>query len=184
VGALRRDRLLRPHSPPLRLPPHRRPGRPLYRRAAHRRPPRRPGPDSVPADTAQLDAYFEKIRPELAATPEAYEVAAFLQSPPVPRLLLPARAAVWRRAAGLAYAALPPFAHELYGRPAPAAGRPAPAAPVVTRRLRTTGRVLRAIPSYVRWQLPPGRILKAVGRLGPGTQPSQYRLKTEACHPT
>jgi uncharacterized protein (DUF2236 family) len=133
-------------------------------------------PESVPADTAQLAAYFEKVRPELAATPEAYEVAGFLQAPPVPRLLLPARAVVWRRAAGLAYAALPAFAHELYGRPAPAA-------PSVTRRLRTTGRALRAIPPYIRWQLPPGHILKAVGRLGPGTQPSRYKLREQACHP-
>ncbi|MFG2305652.1 oxygenase MpaB family protein [Actinacidiphila glaucinigra] len=133
-------------------------------------------PAEVPDDTESLAAYFEKVRPELAATPEALEVFAFLQGPPVPRALLPLRLAVWGRTTALAYAALPPFAHELYGRPAPAV-------PVTGRRLRATGLLLRAIPSYVRWQLPPGHILKAVGRLGPGTHPSAHRLREQARSP-
>lgn len=130
-------------------------------------------PAGVPADTAELSAYFEKIRPELALTPEALEVYAFLRRPPVPTALLPVREALWGQAAALAYAALPPFAHELYGRPAPSV-------PVTLRRLRATGHLLRAVPSYLRWQLPPGHILKAVGRLGPGTHPSAYRLRERA----
>lgn len=128
-----------------------------------------PAEHGIPADTAQLAAYFEKVRPELAATDEAFEVLAFLQAPPVPRALLPVRYAVWGRAAALAYAALPPFAHAMYGRPAPPAG-------TVTRGLRMTGRALRTVPGFLRWQLPPRHIPKAVGRLGPGTQPSAYRL--------
>jgi uncharacterized protein (DUF2236 family) len=130
-------------------------------------------PETVPGDTGQLAAYFDKVRPELAATPEAYEVFAFLKTPPVPPALLPARTVVWRRAAALAYAALPPYAHELYGRPAPSES-------VTTSRLRTAARALRAVPPYVRWQLPPGHILKAVGRLGPGSHPSAYRLRERA----
>jgi hypothetical protein len=79
---------------------------------------------------------------------------------------------VWHGATALAYAALPPFAQELYGRPVPPAS-------TVTRRLRATGRGLRAVPAFLRWQLPPGHIVKAVGRLGPGTHPSAYRLRKQ-----
>lgn len=130
-------------------------------------------PAGVPADTAELARYFDKVRDELAATTEAYEVVRFLKAPPVPWALLPARAVLWQSAAGTAFAALPPFAHELYGRPAPSEA-------ATTRRLRITGRLLRTIPSTLRWQLPPGHILKAVGRLGPGTHPSPRRLPAPA----
>jgi uncharacterized protein (DUF2236 family) len=130
-------------------------------------------PDRVPAGTDELARYFEKVRPELAATPEAFEVARFLKAPPVPRALVPARLMVWRAVAGTAFAALPPYAHELYGRTPPSEA-------ATTRRLRAAGRLLRTIPSTVRWQLPPGHILKAVGRLGPGTHPSVHRLRAQA----
>ncbi|CCK32528.1 hypothetical protein BN159_8150 [Streptomyces davaonensis JCM 4913] len=126
-------------------------------------------PDAVPADRAELAAYFEKVRPELAAGAEAREVDDFLLRPPTHPLLVPARDLVWRRVAHLAYAALPPYAHELYGRTAP---EPA----VVDRRLRTAGHVLRAIPERVRWQLPPKHILRAMARLGPGARPAPYKL--------
>jgi hypothetical protein len=56
-------------------------------------------------------------------------------------------------------------------------GRTPPSEAATTRRLRTTGRLLRAVPATLRWQLPPGHILKAVGRLGPGTHPSAHRLR-------
>lgn len=130
-------------------------------------------PAGVPADTAELAAYFEKVRPELARTPEAGEVDAFLCRPPVHPLLVPTRAVLWGRVAALAYASLPPYAHELYGRPAPA-----PA--VVTRRLRAAGRVLRRIPPTLRWQLPPKHILRAVERVGPDSRPSVYKLRQNA----
>jgi uncharacterized protein (DUF2236 family) len=91
-----------------------------------------PAEHGIPADREQLAAYFEKVRPELAATDEAFEVFAFLQAPPVE---------------------------------------------TATRRLRTTGRALRVVPGYLRWQLPPGHIPKAVGRLGPGTHPSAHGLR-------
>ncbi|SCD53630.1 hypothetical protein GA0115240_11343 [Streptomyces sp. DvalAA-14] len=127
-------------------------------------------PADVPADTAGLARYFDRVRPELEATPEALEVLRFLKAPPVPTVLLPVRLAFWRTLAGAAFASLPAYAHTLYG------GGPGPSQTATDRRLRATGRALRAIPATVRWQLPPGHILKAVGRLGPGTHPSAYRL--------
>ncbi|MEU5538876.1 oxygenase MpaB family protein [Streptomyces sp. NPDC020362] len=125
-------------------------------------------PDAVPAGLTGMAAYFEKMRPELAAGPEAREVDDFLLRPPTHPLLVPAREVLWQRVAQLAYASLPPYAHELYGRPAPA-----PA--VVTRRLRATGALLRRIPARLRWQLPPKHILRAMARLGPSARPAPYK---------
>ncbi|MFD9500115.1 oxygenase MpaB family protein [Streptomyces sp. NPDC060035] len=127
----------------------------------------------VPATTAALAAYFERVRPELAAGPEALDVDDFLRNPPVHALLTPARALLWRRVAALAYDSLPPYAHELYGRPAPP-----PEA--VDRRLRTTGTSLRCIPARLRWCLPPGHMVKAMARLGPGSRPAPYKLRRQA----
>ncbi|MER6732114.1 oxygenase MpaB family protein [Streptomyces puniciscabiei] len=126
-------------------------------------------PETVPASRAELAAYFEKVRPQLAAGAEAREVDDFLLRPPTHPLLIPAREVLWRRVAQLAYAALPPYAHELYGRPAPAPT-------VVTRRLRATGALLRGIPARLRWQLPPKHILRAMARLGPGARPAPYKV--------
>lgn len=126
-------------------------------------------PDAVPANQQEMNAYFEKVRPELAVGPEAREVDDFLLRPPTHPLLVPAREVLWRRVADLAYAALPPYAHELYGRPAP---EPA----TVTRRLRATGTLLRRVPAGVRWQLPPKHILRAMARLGPDSRPAAYKL--------
>ncbi|MFE2100910.1 oxygenase MpaB family protein [Streptomyces sp. PTD9-10] len=126
-------------------------------------------PDAVPAGRTEMAAYFEKVRPELAVGPEARAVDDFLLRPPTHPLLVPAREVLWRRVAQLAYASLPPYAHELYGRPAP---RPA----VVTRRLRATGALLRCVPARLRWQLPPKHILRAMARLGPDARPAPYKL--------
>ncbi len=126
-------------------------------------------PDTVPADRAGMEAYFEKVRPELAVGPEAREVDDFLRRPPIHPLLIPAREGLWRRVARLAYASLPPYAHELYGRPAPRAA-------VVTRRLRVTGTLLRSVPARLRWQLPPKHILRAMDRLGPEARPAPYKV--------
>ncbi|GAB7110794.1 oxygenase MpaB family protein [Streptomyces phaeofaciens JCM 4814] len=126
-------------------------------------------PDAVPADRAAMAAYFEKMRPELAAGDDARAVDDFLLRPPTHPLLVPARALLWRRVAQLAYVSLPPYAHELYGRRAP---RPA----TVTRELRATGTLLRCVPARLRWQLPPGHILRAMDRLGPDTRPAPYKV--------
>ncbi|MFE9403229.1 oxygenase MpaB family protein [Streptomyces sp. NPDC006530] len=130
-------------------------------------------PAGVPGTVAELAAYFDSIRPRLAVTADARAVDDFLRRPPVHPLLVPARTLVWRRVAALAYASLPPYAHELYGRPAPAAG-------VVDRRLTMAGTALRRIPATVRRQLPPRHILKAVARLGPQVRPAPYTLRREA----
>ncbi|MEV4788910.1 oxygenase MpaB family protein [Streptomyces tuirus] len=126
-------------------------------------------PDAVPANRAGLAEYFEKVRPDLAAGPEARAVDDFLLRPPTHSLLVPAREVLWRRVAQLAYASLPPYAHELYGRAAP---DPA----TVTRQLRLAGLLLRRIPARVRWQLPPKHILRAMARLGPDARPAPYKL--------
>ncbi|MFI9048688.1 oxygenase MpaB family protein [Streptomyces sp. NPDC053427] len=130
-------------------------------------------PAAVPGDRAALAAYFAAVRPDLALTPGARQVDDFLRRPPTPAPLVPARALLWHRVARLAYGALPAFAHELYGRPAP------PPA-TVTRRLRATGRALRTIPPALRWQLPPKHILRAVERLGPDARPAPYKLRRSA----
>ncbi|WP_217169343.1 oxygenase MpaB family protein [Streptomyces sp. AC512_CC834] len=130
-------------------------------------------PGSAPANRAELADYFARTRPELAAGDEAHEVDDFLLRPPTHPLLVPARELLWRRVARLAYDSLPPYAHELYGRPAPA-----PA--TVTRRLRATGTLLRAIPARLRWRLPPKHILRAMARLGPAARPAPYKLGRQA----
>ncbi|WP_433854939.1 oxygenase MpaB family protein [Streptomyces kronopolitis] len=127
-------------------------------------------PAAVPGDRSALAAYFARVRPELALTPEAREVDAFLRRPPTPAVLVPARALLWQRVARLAYGALPGYAHDLYGRPAPPPD-------AVTRRLRATGRLLRTAPATLRRQLPPRHILRAVGRLGPDARPALYKLR-------
>ncbi|MGN5377791.1 hypothetical protein ACQ4WX_09145 [Streptomyces lasalocidi] len=115
------------------------------------------GPETVPGS-----------RTEPAAGPEARAGGEFLLRPPTHPLLMPAREVLWRRLARLAYAALPPYAHELYGRPAP---EPA----VVTRRLRATGRLLRGVPARLRRQLPPKHVLRAMAGLGPDARPAPYK---------
>ncbi|MFF5897714.1 oxygenase MpaB family protein [Streptomyces argenteolus] len=130
-------------------------------------------PAAVPATTGALAAYFDEVRPQLAAGAEAADVEAFLRKPPVHALLTPARALLWRRVAALAYDSLPPYAHELYGRPAPPRAS-------VDHRLRATGTALRAVPARLRWRLPPGHIVKAMARLGPGSRPAPYTLRRQA----
>ncbi len=129
VGALRRDRLLSARPAPLRLPDHRRPRRPVHPTntwsapgwsASTPTPSRRTRPSCA--------AYFEKVRPELAVGAEARDVDDFLRRPPTHPLLVPARDVLWRRVSRLAYASLPPYAHELYGRAAADTGRRHPAA--------------------------------------------------------
>ncbi|MGW0732024.1 oxygenase MpaB family protein [Streptomyces sp. NPDC002851] len=131
-------------------------------------------PDAVPANRAELDAYFTRMRPALTAGDDARTVDAFIRRPPTPPLLAPARELLWRHmAADLAYAALPPYAHELYGRPAPAPG-------VTDHRLRAAGNSLRCIPARIRWRIPPQHILHAMDRLGPGSRPAPYKLRRDA----
>ncbi|MEU6985711.1 oxygenase MpaB family protein [Streptomyces sp. NPDC046324] len=128
---------------------------------------------TVPATAGELASYFEDVRPRLAAGEDARTVASFLRRPPVPPALVPAREIVWRRVASLAYDSLPPYAHELYGRPAPPAD-------TVTNRLTAAANLLRSVPARLRWRLPPGHILNAMARLGPDVRPAPYTLRHKA----
>lgn len=76
-------------------------------------------PAEVPATAAELDAYLERIRPQLAVTPAARNASRFVLVPPMPgwvQLLTPARPA-WSTLAALAVATLPQWARRLYGLP-------------------------------------------------------------------
>lgn len=75
-------------------------------------------PGSVPGSVAEVEEYYRQVRPQLAMTKEAAQVALFLAAPPLPwgLGLTPARPAL----AGLAAAAvalLPSWARRLYGLP-------------------------------------------------------------------
>jgi uncharacterized protein (DUF2236 family) len=73
-------------------------------------------PADVPASLADLDAYYQEMRPRLHACPEAWQAlrASFL--PPLPRRLLPLRLVV-PPVNVLAFGSLPRWARQLYGTP-------------------------------------------------------------------
>ncbi|MEU9998781.1 oxygenase MpaB family protein [Streptomyces sp. NPDC050848] len=129
-------------------------------------------PTAVPATADELAAYFDDVRPRLAAGADAHTVDTFLRRPPVNPALVPAREIIWRRVVSLAYDCLPLYAHELYGRPAPPPD-------TVTYRLTATANLLRSIPARLRWRLPPGHILNAMSRLGPDARPAPYKLRNQ-----
>lgn len=72
------------------------------------------GAADVPTTTAGLAATIERYRPELAATPDALDVARFLlKEPPVPRVVRPGYAVLAAGAVDL----LPAWAREMLGLP-------------------------------------------------------------------
>jgi uncharacterized protein (DUF2236 family) len=82
-------------------------------------------PATVPSTAAEVAAYYEAIRPELALTKDSVETALFLTVPPVPEnwgsrplrlglTLGPTRLAYFG-IAGTAIAMLPPWARKMYG---------------------------------------------------------------------
>lgn len=73
-------------------------------------------PEIVPASTAELDAYFHRMRPRLQVTPEARQAMRASFTPKVPPVLLPLRLIVPPLNV-LGYATLPPWARRLYGTP-------------------------------------------------------------------
>lgn len=173
LGALRRGRLLPPGPAPLRLPPHRRPGRPVRRRTPHRRPPRRPRPGPGARHHRRTRRLLRPRTPRPRRRSRGRR-----------RRRLPPQSA---RASLARSGARPGVAAGGGARlPVPAPVRPravrqtGPAATTVDRRLRATGAVLRAIPDRLRWQLPPGHILGAMARLGPGSRPAAYKLRGPA----
>jgi uncharacterized protein (DUF2236 family) len=82
-------------------------------------------PATVPATAAEVEAYYDMMRPELGVTREAAETALFLTVPPVPnswggrslRLGLTLGPTRWAYfgIAGTALALLPPWARKMYG---------------------------------------------------------------------
>jgi uncharacterized protein (DUF2236 family) len=84
-------------------------------------------PSTVPATAAEIEAYYEAMRPELTLTRDGAETAAFLTVPPVPdffgnralRLSLTLGPARWAYlgVASTAIGLLPPWARRLYGGP-------------------------------------------------------------------
>ena len=75
-------------------------------------------PATVPGTAAEVAAYYEEMRPELALTRESADAALFLAAPPLPfRLgLTPVRLA-YSGIAALAVGLLPAWARRLYGLP-------------------------------------------------------------------
>jgi uncharacterized protein (DUF2236 family) len=75
--------------------------------------------EDVPHTTAELAGYFERMRPQLAATAAARDACRLVLLPPMPawvRFLTPARPA-WGTLAGLGFATLPRWARRMYSLP-------------------------------------------------------------------
>jgi len=103
---------------------------------------------TVPRSTADLDAYFERIRPSLAATPAAVQGVRNLFLPPMPgwvQVLTPARPA-WGTLASLGMATLPAWARRMYSLP----GLPLTDA-AATGALKAVRTALVALPERARW---------------------------------
>jgi uncharacterized protein (DUF2236 family) len=66
----------------------------------------------APASVAELDAYFEAVRPSLATSKSTEDTAAYLTAMPV---IEPELADVWQVLAAAAVASLPGWARDLYG---------------------------------------------------------------------
>lgn len=124
-------------------------------------------PDVVPRTVAGVREHIERTRPDLAVTPAAREAAAYVIAPPMPAavaLVTPALPA-WASVAGLAFAALPPWARRMYALPdLPGASGLTDAATTVALKTLRTGL------SGVRLLVPPLRegphLREARARLG------------------
>lgn len=75
-------------------------------------------PASVPQSMAEVEAYYEDVRPDLALTQPAIDVARFLAVPPLPYKLgwTPVRPA-WVAIAAMGFGLLPRWARRLYRLP-------------------------------------------------------------------
>jgi uncharacterized protein (DUF2236 family) len=123
-------------------------------------------PGCVPANVADLAAYFAAMRPELRATREAKRAAAFVLLPPMPnRWLEPARP-LWASVAGTAFALMPRWARRLYGVPAVL-----PTDLGATAAVRAIRRSLLLMPAHVR-EAPPVRDARARAA---GTEPDSHQ---------
>lgn len=101
-------------------------------------------PDDAPTSTAELAAYFERVRPGLHLSDPAREAVSMVLAPPIHPLLelmTPARIG-WSSLAGLAFATLPGWARSMFPVPLRSSSALVPAAAVTSslRTLRLTGR--------------------------------------------
>jgi uncharacterized protein (DUF2236 family) len=102
----------------------------------------------VPRTVADLEEYFERIRPELALTPAASEGVRRLFVPPMKgwvQVLTPARPA-WGTFVSLGFATLPPWARQMFSMPGFALTDAA-----ATAALRAFRTALLAVPERARW---------------------------------
>jgi uncharacterized protein (DUF2236 family) len=97
-------------------------------------------PAIVPASMAELDGYFEQLRPRLRMTAEARLALRLSFTPRVPATFLPLRLIVPPLNV-LGYSSLPPWARRLYGTPALGLTEPA-----VTLALRAAFEATSRIP--------------------------------------
>jgi uncharacterized protein (DUF2236 family) len=70
-------------------------------------------PGAAPASVAELDDYFEAVRPELVLSPAAADTAAYLTEMPA---IEPELTDLWQVLAAASVASLPDWARDLYGR--------------------------------------------------------------------
>jgi uncharacterized protein (DUF2236 family) len=99
-------------------------------------------PASVPGTAAEVEAYYQRTRPELAMSADAAKTLTFLAIPPLPwRLELTPARLIYTGVAATAFGLLPPWARRLYGLP----GLPSTdlSASLTARALRT---MLNALP--------------------------------------
>ncbi|HEX5996690.1 MAG TPA: oxygenase MpaB family protein [Jiangellales bacterium] len=105
-------------------------------------------PHSVPSSAEAVNDYYSLMRPSLALTPPAVEVARFLAVPPMPHGLgwTPARPA-WFGVAAVAFGLLPRWARRLYRMPGlPTTGV---AATLAARVIRVAFRALPLKPAPI-----------------------------------
>lgn len=123
--------------------------------------------DDVPGSRDEMESYFDRLRPELARTPDSDVVYRFLRLPPVGHLARYGYLPIGQ----LAYSVLPRWARALHGRPA----LPRAVAIPVLRALRTAGRMvpMTAIESIIG---EPSHLMRAVTRLGEWAAPSPRLL--------
>ena len=70
-------------------------------------------PGAAPASVAELDDYFQAVRPELTLSPAAADTAAYLTAMPA---IEPELTDLWEVLAAASVASLPDWARDLYGR--------------------------------------------------------------------
>lgn len=115
------------------------------------------GATGVPRSQAEMQAYWDEVRPDLDAGPSARRTARFIVRPPAPPWARPAFGVVTLAAIGI----LPPFARSDLGLPMPAGLDPLVVRPAARSLVRLLG-----------WSLGPSPLLEAArarATANPGT---------------